>query len=531
MQKQNRSKWNPGQLASVAGIVGALATIAFCPAVTSGDGPVHIYYAGVLGRQIFHDDQFYAQVYGIRHLFQPYSLHYLIEASLLEFVKSATTEKILMMLALAVSWTGLARCIRSVQPGSAWLYAWLLPLVLTWSLAGGFYNFCLASGFLFHAVAELARVWRTGSRGLLARFYIFVALLVLSHPLPLLVLAVLTVAAFVLRSRMEPGPKSSNQLMLAMFGVLTALCAPAMIYDRSRVGEVASFGFHTITAQFIFTGQCVDYFTFANWHFLYRVGLILFAPTAAVWLLSGCISRFWERRVDWGDILAALACCLVMASPFLPSTLNGAMNGERRLAAMAWPLLCLGLAARPAKRRSMVLAFSIAGSAMTVAAVVNLHGSLLRESQVVAAVDRAQLPVSQTGVFLESEEALRSTFGSSYALTYWVGVRQFVARHDLLLNSPWLSETQIPVDFQPGRQQIEFEVDQYTINTPTTLYSSMASSARVRNEVSKDIDFALLADPGAGAEIRLRRRLDPAYLWNCSGDGMTYAICLKQEPA
>ena len=116
------------------------------------------------------------------------------------------------------------------------MYAWILPLILTWSLAGGFYNFCLASGFLFHAIASWVSLRRSGAWPALVTLSACLVLLVLSHPVPLLLLAGYLVLE-TLFSRWMPAPANRHLQFIARFAVLAALVTPALVYDRSRLGS------------------------------------------------------------------------------------------------------------------------------------------------------------------------------------------------------------------------------------------------------------------------------------------------------
>jgi hypothetical protein len=288
------------------------------------------------------------------------------------------------------------------------------------------------------------------------------------------------------------------------------------------------FGFHQLAAQFIFTGECVDFFTFNGYHFAYRLALICFPVIAAISLLSGFIGRFRMRRLDQGDVLLLTACIVLIAASFLPSTLNGALYGERRLAALAWPILCIALATRPMKQLLPVRLFATVGCAMTLAAVLSLGGTLQPAAELMREMEQAPLPMFRTGLFLESDAGLRKTQGSGYAVAYWAGVRGFISKHDLLLNSPWLSETHIALQEQPGAGLLNGLVDQEEINTPVHLYESLLISPSLRREISKRIDFAVIVDPSERPSQQLYAALDPSYSWVCQAKRGAYAICVKR---
>ncbi len=497
------------------------------PAISSGDGPVHLYYSVVV-RALLIGDPWYGHWYAFRHLVQPYCLHYLLLALIQEVASPGAAEKALVVLTVLVCWTGLFRAIRSFHPESPTVYAWMLPLILTWSLAGGFYNYCLASGFLFHAIASWISLRRTGAWPLLFAFSLCLVLLALSHPIPLLLLAGYLVLETLLGRRM-PAPASRRLQFIASFAVLAALAWPVLVYDHSRLGHELSFTFHEMTALFVYTGQCVDFFTFAGIHFPYRIALLAFPLFALAQVLSGVRTRLKCRAVDEGDVLALTALVLLLTCSFLPTQVNGAYNAERRLAALAWPVLAIALASRPLHGTTGGRVLTAVGCTMTLMAAVMLPASLVPEARLMASLDHAPLPPFRVGIFIESNAGLHSTSESGYGITYWAGASGFAARHDILLNSPWLNETHIPLREQVGSTFLEDRLDHRTINTPVWFYDALISSESLRTEISRRIDFAVFVDPGNHPEQGLHAALDPHLSWACfSQEG--YAVCTKTQP-
>jgi hypothetical protein len=512
---------------SAGAFASVLILLLWLPAISSGDGPVHLYYSTVV-RALLIGDPWYGHWYAFRHLVQPYCLHYLLLALIQQVASPDAAEKTLVVLAILVCWTGLFRAFRSFRPESPAVYAWLLPLILTWSWAGGFYNFCLASGFLFHAIASWVSLRRTGAWPLLVAFSTCLVLLALSHPIPLLLLAGYLVLETLFGRRML-APANRSLQVIASFTVLAALAWPVLVYDPSRLGHEFTFKFHKMTALFVYTGQCVDFFTFAGIHIPYRIALLAFPLVALAQVFSGVRARLKGRTVDEGDVLALTALVLLLTCSFLPTQVNGAYNAERRLAALAWPVLAIALASRPLHGTTGGRFLTAVGCTMTLMAAVLLPASLVRESRLMASLDHAPLPPFRVGICLESNAGLHSTPESGYGITYWAGASGFAARHDILLNSPWLNETHIPLREQAGSAFLEDRLDHGTINTPVWFYDALISSDSLRTEISRRIDFAVFVDPGNHPEEDLRTALDPHLSWACfSAEG--YAVCTKTQP-
>jgi hypothetical protein len=107
-------------------------------------------------------------------------------------------------------------------------------------------------------------------------------------------------------------------------------------------------------------------------------------------------------------------------------------------------------------------------------------------------------------------------------------VHSFAARHDILLNSPWLNETHIQLREQTGSAFLEDILDRKTINTPVRFYDALTSSDSLRTEISRRIDFAVFVDPGNSPAEGLLAALDPHFSWSCfSREG--YAVCTKNQ--
>ena len=100
-------------------VAGAFASVLIFllrqPAISSGDGPVHLYYSAVI-RALLVGDPWYGHWYAFRHLIQPYSLYYLLLALMQEIASPAAAEKTLVTLTVLVCWTGLLRAIRGFAP-------------------------------------------------------------------------------------------------------------------------------------------------------------------------------------------------------------------------------------------------------------------------------------------------------------------------------------------------------------------------------------------------------------------------------
>jgi hypothetical protein len=71
-------------------------------------------------------------------------------------------------------------------------------------------------------------------------------------------------------------------------------------------------------------------------------------------------------------------------------------------------------------------------------------------------------------------------------------------------------------------------LDHKTINTPIWFYDALISSASLRTDVSRRIDFAVFVDTSTDPTQGLLSALDPHMSWECSSEN-GYAVCEKAQ--
>ncbi len=163
--------------------------VATLPLFPTGDGGLHLYYAAVLRALISHQPSPYTQFYAMRRLVQPYLLHYYALMAFETVVRQDTAEKIIVMIDLATMALGFRRLVRVLSPRATGLSLMAFPLLLSWPLAMGAVNYTFALGVMFFALAEYARAREhPGVTLRWGRFFGYLVVLVLSHPVPLFLL-------------------------------------------------------------------------------------------------------------------------------------------------------------------------------------------------------------------------------------------------------------------------------------------------------------------------------------------------------
>ena len=309
------------------GLLLLVGLVLLLPVFPSGDGPVHIYYSQILSRLAGHQPGVYGQVYFIRHLIQPYSLHYWWLIGVERFVSAAAAEKSFVASILVVNGLGfrfLARTLGRQAPAAPLL---ILPLLLSWALGSGFLNFCFAAGVLFFAYGFYLRYAGSGSTRMLAGYLAALCLLVLSHPVPLLLLLMLllcetaTLLWCARRQRPQgPGWSSLRSLGRCFVPAAVAFAFPIAIADKASVADslLRDLRPHMAQMRAISMGYRLSMFAGSEpAAIVFTALLVALAPTAVVLLVrSGGLRRLAEGRAAAADRLCLAALVILLATIF-----------------------------------------------------------------------------------------------------------------------------------------------------------------------------------------------------------------------
>lgn len=508
--------------------------VLWLPVFPSGDGPLHLYYSHVFWR-LATDPGPYAQYYEIRHIIQPYCLHYYALIFFERFTSPANAEKLFVSLILLNAAFGFRFLTRKLGRTNPIVALWIIGLLLSWPLSGGFLNFCFATGLSFWGLAFWHSLPEKPLRSFIG-FVVTLLLLLLSHPIPLLVLAAfLTVdlAIRLLENRRTSQPllKNLGVPLLAFSLAFLAILVPVIISDKSRVAsDLHGYRPQLWVFESFFLGRNLG--MFAGWNpllVIYRFGLFALAPVA-VWLASRGIRQRWrEHRLTAADRQMVAALLMMLGILFLPDAINGSRHLPDRMPSIAWPLaLSAAAAAVPsAKTRKWLAAGSVALIAITFFLAVHI---LVPISRKFAVIDGAPLPTGKKGIFLAASYAGART-SITYPVFFWSGARAFERNDSILLNSPWLDQTIQPLKRKPNVGLLPDFVDLTGVEVPTTLVAELRASAALRARVFGGADFIYYVDPYKAhpdpvAEVDAI--LDEEQQnWNCAADKV-YAICEKK---
>ena len=546
-----RSRSSVGNALFAAGLLAFVIFVLTLPVFPSGDGPVHIYFSRILFLLASHQAGLYGSVYAIRHLIQPYALHYFWLIGFERIVSIALAEKSFVAAILLVNALGfrfLARQLGAAASASASTVSlWILPLLLSWSLGSGFLNFCFATGVLFFAYGLYLRVSARLDAGAVAGYAVTLFLLVLSHPVPLLLLLLLLGGDTVLllwnaRSRpfgrgVRGGRKLRGFLPQALCIALacTAFVFPMLIADKASVANslLRDLRPHLAQVQAIGTGDRLSLFFEASAAgVLFTAMLVALAPVGiALVARSGAARRLRAGEANPADRLCLVALLVLAATIVFPESMNGSALFADRMVPLLWPFLFVSVAAVPlsskAWRWSTALAMLTAAASLTFAALYLLPAA--RQQQ---ALTRAPLPRNARGVFFAAP-AVRRPFRAHLAgeLLAWGGARAFAAHHDVLLNSPWMQLTIVPVRENGRAGLLRDRLPGSLSESPVALGRMLQTNSAQATQALAGADFLLYSDPAASS--RAIAQALPSYLrgrareWQCTA-GASYAVCLRK---
>jgi len=130
----------------------ALVPLWIAPVFPSQDGGSHLYNAHVLGSLLTGDNVPYADIYRLNFAALANWSDHLVLALLTSVVAAPTAEKLLLSAYVLLFAAAARYAAASIHPERAWLSHLALPLVFTFSVHMGFYNFILCFPLYFFLI-------------------------------------------------------------------------------------------------------------------------------------------------------------------------------------------------------------------------------------------------------------------------------------------------------------------------------------------------------------------------------------------
>lgn len=459
------------------------------PCFPSTDGPVHMYYADILCALLAHKPSVYTHYFHIRHLLPPYAFYYYALAILSRIVPMFMADKLIICLYFVLFTFGFRYAARAIGPSAGCASLLATILLLNWPLGMGFLSFCLSLSLALWAVGSWLRAIGRRSPGHRVAFVILSSVVMFTHPVPLLLLLLIT--ASILAMRFVYARVATGRLVWPEHGIADLFTLGAATLNVLYVRHFATshpFDQNVVLTRRQYLLEVLYRFTsYGREHELafflgrradllvYRGGLLLILVVPMV--LATLQFRQNRRSGVWtnGDTLLLLGMASVFVLPFVPTMLNGCYYLPDRLLICIWLAILLAASAwspsphlhRPTGviARVIPVAYTVSGgirfsrdtALVTCSAfAVIVNGMLLYSSnrllrpvaKSVAALDRSQNDVrGQIGFLIEDGRTMYKIPSETLAWNpySWALVNTFRENGAIMGNAPWMDESIIPV--------------------------------------------------------------------------------------
>jgi hypothetical protein len=355
--------------AGFAALVAAhVAPIWALGAFLTQDGPAHVYNAFVL----FHAGEApFREHFAVHGGLQSNWASHLLLGALLAVASPTTAEKIVATACVVLAPVAFRRALAVAAPRAPRELSWAaVPFAAPHALYMGFWNFSLAAGLYWLA---LAAFWRFRGRPRPRRGAAFgLALLAgaLCHPLPLAhaAFAIAALLAFECGAAARRRPRAARRVLAA--GALRAIRTAAWALPAAALVAAASMGRGGETAWRPFARTIHD--AAALWPLVIHRRIEQW-PAIAIWVVIAAaialaLARRARRRVGPGDGWLAAAAAALAAALAAPNETSGGGLVTERLLLFPWPLAIVWLGREAARRR----ATGRAGVAVALAALALL---------------------------------------------------------------------------------------------------------------------------------------------------------------
>ncbi len=516
------------------------AFILSLPLFPTGDSGLHIYYASIFRDLLQHSSALYARYYAIRHLVQPYLLHYYVFIALRFLVSADVAEKLLIAAVTTTFALGFRALVRSLSPHAPGVALLVFPFLFNWPLAMGGLNYDFAIGLLCFALASYGDLMAAGPVGpRLGRFAGLLTLLVLSHPIPLLLLICIVAFDLMLRGWQQRGTSrtmaAERPRWLAFGLACLAFLIPALIADKGEVGKsLNDVRLHTLYFRQIYNASHLTMFMLPGFggRVYNKCFTFLLPASLALVVASGFITRFKQRAFSASDRLAIFSALFLVTSLFAP----GEMNGSGFFAMRLWfPCWMLGIASCAGAVRGLnwnrgVAAYAVALALSTLGMAQFFLRPIARKQ---LALEQAPLPFEQKGLFIQGIAAEKGVaHGLTYPVYWWNGGRAFIAHRDVMLNSAWLYLTIIPLKENGRAGLLRDYTQRVATENPNEIDFYFTQHPAEKKVALHDADFILFTDLDprhTDPSPVIRMTLEP-YMANWHCDVCTYyAICKKRS--
>ncbi|MGI4829749.1 MAG: hypothetical protein ACRYFU_16370 [Janthinobacterium lividum] len=552
------------------------------PCFPTTDGPVHMYYIHVLGKLLGHNSPEYAHFFRIRHLLPPYALYYYTLLLLSKFMPMLLADRLVICLYLFSFVLGFRYLARAIGPSADLMTLLATMLLLNWPLGMGFVNFCLSLSFSFWGAGLWLRV--QGTRNLRGRitFLVLVTVIMLTHPVPLLLLLIVT--GVFLAVRLLPAFRAGSQSLVPkgrftlppharadlltwgigtlnlgyvkLFAVANPLKqtrdmdADAQPYWGAMVHRIGIYGREHALAFVLGLSPSI---------LAYRTCLLLILILS---IALACNQRLRNRRAGvWSasDTFLLLGGLIFVGLPFIPAQLNGLYYFADRLVVCVWLAFlfaasgwsasvgedvfspgAVGEGQRlPLRWNSRLPVSNRAAAGVCIVLILVSQVNLLLTSDrlirpaaqaIFTASQQTILPHGQVGFVMEDERPERGVLHEvvSWNAYYWATIHMLRENDAILANAPWADETIIPV--APSASLPERSIPALQYRFPAGVQNALLAAPNDLRATLNAVSFFVVnqQDRSAleGPEPLLQAAGEAGRGWSCSLISW-YRICQR----
>ncbi len=504
------------------------------PVFPTQDGGVHLYYVDVI-RYVLSGSRSFGAFYFIRHPLPPYVVHYAILLALTKFFSAAVAEKCVVCMIIVLTTFGFRFLAQSVGTNGGVTSLWIIPLALSWPLFMGFHNYCLSLGFSLWAWGTWLRARRRHKPALWCLFLLLVAMILFTHPVPLVFLIVVITADLLMRlvqqklrtdsTYGEVFSRYKSELIAAAFTYASLLYVALFVEKASTAHDLASHASRLGAVSALVRLRWMSFATGGLYMQLYRCAL------AALLLLGFAIAarnfrkRWRMRRLDNSEIMLVCALGFALLLPLLPPNLNGSEHFSNRLPVLLW-IIILAAASADGKLATRFRT-AAAGLACAFALVtLGLANHFIRPvANEISLIERAPVGQHKIGLLFDAPVKITNDRLTFEPYLRWAGGRYFRRAGAVMLNDPWVSPPYpLPLRRSPNALTAEFSSSDF--EDPGSLHASLMNSAERRSALLSSVDLMLFvgkSKPGSSAPDPLIA-LDLAHRWNCT-QNIWYFVC------
>ncbi len=520
------------------------AYVLWLPVFPTEDGPIHLYFATILGDLLRHNSPLYAQYYVIQHLLPPYSLQYYMLIALMKLVSAPAAEKIFVCVIIANFSFGFRYLATSIGRAGELISLLIVALLFNWPLGMGFENFSLSLGAACWALGLWTRLQNPTSghcpRALRSRFIFVILLFVmtLTHAIPVTLTLGFAALDLALRWLSALCWKSQTARLPGVVDVITWLAGASTLgyiyFFTNKQRSSQEMHAHIVPlAELIHYAKLFGLAFFGgtsmgsrlyHWalYLIFYIGLSLGARTAWKQLRL----KNWSAQLSW----FVAASMMIALQPFLPVDINGSHWFAERLLIFSWIALLAAASGAEAPGRLghwSIFAFSIA---ITAGVLALAQAYLAPVARRISALEKAPVQSKgQIGLVLPGHfDSYTFDENLRYYPFEWAPTYYFRRSESVLLNTPWMDLPILPLG--GSRLLLTYTFPPTQLEDLRLMRDELLTSADARALVFPRLDFIFFSDPNhtaSKADIDEVLKVDPGDQWSCARPDW-YVFCQKQ---